>query len=423
MTKTHVSQDDEGDVPSPVWPHVTIADIGPHVTRIHVDNEERGTSARVSPPRDSVDFISNGMDNSATRGTGKIDDRDLMRQHDSIVTHSLLMMMNSNHSLSSGSVISISDNHQNDANSDNHLVDNPNLASQDKQRNRARNGTVSATKAINKARRSFRNANQLLRKSSRKITRRGKGQNSRNGSLRSGSSVDIEAVRQLWSKTGMRTNGRKLLLDATDLPEIVNDAFESDDNSNISVPRARDSRDFPRHIKHPTLRQNSSSSSSSEERKSVRKTRRYERNNQINFDKIQVANDSGVKDTMKHVRFNYSKGFLNPHAGPSSSGLNGRFSERVAVKQDNSLVWNHYYGTNNPAMIEAGISTMTSNLTSNFTIDLNRNKELRKTEKRRKNIRCCCKISCFLLLLISFLLVIITVTFFLTKGKKYFGAL
>jgi len=105
----------------------------------------------------------------------------------------------------------------------------------------------------------------------------------------------------------------------------------------------------------------------------------------------------------KQVRFDY-KNFQ------SSSNLK---------RQDKNILWDRYYGTNNPALIESGLST----LASNFTMDLERNNALRKTEKKRKSLHCCCKISCFIILFISFLLVIITVTFFLTKGKKYFGAL
>merc|ERR1719443_328448 len=109
----------------------------------------------------------------------------------------------------------------------------------------AKQSSGGVTKAFNNARRSFRNVNRSLRNSSRKIARRGKsrkgaagsgGGGSKSGSLRSAGSV--EAVRELWSKTGMRTNGgRKLLLEASSSEaeaqtghERVNPGYESNNN-------------------------------------------------------------------------------------------------------------------------------------------------------------------------------------------------
>ena len=234
------------------------------------------------------------------------------------------------------------------------------------------------------------------------------------GSLRSGGSV--EAVRELWSKTGMRTNGgRKLLLEASSSEaeaghERVNPGYESD-VSEVSGPRwgtiitpgAR------------TRRQESTSSSGSsgslalsgEKKLKAQKYNKRPRrpdNNSVTFDSIQVEKVEDVFREPAKVRFN------NYHKYNT---------ERRGIMQEKNMLWDRYYGTANPGLIEAASNTMASN----FTLDLEKNKSLRKQEKRRKNLRWCCKISCFLILLISFLLVIITVTFFLTKGKKYFGAL
>ena len=277
----------------------------------------------------------------------------------------------------------------------------------------AKQSSGGVTKAFNNARRSFRNVNRSLRNSSRKIARRGKsrkgaagsgGGGSKSGSLRSAGSV--EAVRELWSKTGMRTNGRKLLIEPSKSDnDFVNDAFESDDNSQVSVPRERVNRNFPKE-RQETRRQTSSSSSSSEDIARTRHKVLRAKQDAANADQIHVEKienmDRNIVNPSKHVRFN--------HNNFTHTAL------RNNARQDRNVLWDKYYGATDPALLEAGLA-------SNFTIDLARNRALKKTEKRRKNLHCCCKISCFLILLVSFLLVIITVTFFLTKGKKYFGAL
>ena len=363
----------EADVPSPVWPEVRIANTEDHVTRIQLDPEE-GEQAQT--------------------------------RHDSIVTHSLLMMMGAD-SLDSDSTSScvIQTNTVTVNASDHTRYSDP--------RNKH-----NVTKAIKEVRRSFRNVKGSLRNSRRKIVRRGKVRpGTQSGSLRSGGSV--EAVRELWSKTGMRTNGgRKLLLEASSSEaeaaqtghERVNPGYESD-NSEVSGPRwgaiitpgagAR------------TRRQESTSSSGSagsvtgeknvKAHKYNKRSRRPD-SNSVTFDSIQVDKVDEVFREPAKVRFN------NYHKYNT---------ERRGIMQEKNMLWDRYYGTANPGLIDAGANTMASN----FTLDLEKNKSLRKQEKRRKNLRWCCKISCFLILLISFLLVIITVTFFLTKGKKYFGAL
>ena len=361
----------EADVPSPVWPEVRIANTEDHVTRIQLDPEEQGEQTRP----------------------------------DSIVTHSLLMMMGAD-SLDSDSTSSCVIQ-----------TNTVTVNTSDQTRYLDPRNKHNVTKAIKDVRRSFRNVKGSLRNSRRKIVRRGKVRpGPQSGSLRSGGSV--EAVRELWSKTGMRTNGgRKLLLEASSSEaeagtghERVNPGYESD-NSEVSGPRwgaiitpgagAR------------TRRQESTSSSGSsgsvagekniKAHKYNKRSRRPD-NNSVTFDSIQVVKvDDAFREPAK-VRFN------NDHKYNT---------ERRGIMQEKNMLWDRYYGTANPGIIDAGANRMASN----FTLDLEKNKSLRKQEKRRKNLRWCCKISCFLVLLISFLLVIITVTFFLTKGKKYFGAL
>ena len=352
----------ETDVPSPVWPQVHIANTGDHVTRIQLET------------------------------AGEAETR-----HDSIVTHSLLMMMGGD-SLDSASSCVIQNN-------------TVTVNASDKARYSDQRSKHNVTKAIKNVRRSFRNVKGSLRNSSRAIVRRGKVRPGQSGSLRSGGSV--EAVRELWSKTGMKTNGRKLLLEASsseaDLGhERVNPGYESD-SSEVSVPRRVRAGQLTLGGGGRARRQVSTSSSASSSagepsRHKAQKHKRARRPDTVTFDSIQVENIEDVYREPTKVRFN---------------NFHKYNTERRGIMQEKNMLWDRYYGTANPGLIEAGAHTMASN----FTMDLERNKSLRKQEKHRKNVRWCCKISCFLVLLISFLLVIITVTFFLTKGKKYFGAL
>jgi len=394
-------------IPSPVWPHVHITNsgehvsrAGDHVTRIHLNNDTPGHDQQDRVPvilRPGVHFNTSAGYNEEE--TGRDHDRDT-RQQDSIVTHSLLMMMNNTMTVSGTSGSS--------------SITKPRSTSdQPDSPTGAKQSSGGVTKAFNNARRSFRNVNRSLRNSSRKIARRGKsrkgtagsgGGGSKSGSLRSAGSV--EAVRELWSKTGMRTNGRKLLIEPSKSDnDFVNDAFESDDNSQVSVPRERVNRNFPKE-RQETRRQTSSSSSSSEDIARTRHKVLRAKQDAANADQIHVEKienmDRNIVNPSKHVRFN--------HNNFTHTAL------RNNAREDRNVLWDKYYGATDPALLEAGLA-------SNFTIDLTRNRALKKTEKRRKNLHCCCKISCFLILLVSFLLVIITVTFFLTKGKKYFGAL
>ena len=259
---------------------------------------------------------------------------------------------------------------------------------------------LTLTSAKARARRSFRGLKGTIRSSSRKIVRRSK-QRSKTGSLRSAGSV--EAVRELWSKTGMRTNGRKLLLGA--MKEQVNAGYESD-NSQVSLPRERRERNFPQSARRQT---SSSSSSSLEEatRSRPRLVRKVERklHDPDRIDRVENIIKDNNTAASKHVRFNHNRYLREPG---------------TQLRPVNNLLWDRYYGAT-----EAGLRMVTSSNTfgSDFTIDMARNKSLVRVDKRRRKTKCCCKISCFILLLISFLLVIITVTYLLTKGKRYFGAL
>lgn len=349
------AKDETGIIPSPVWPQIIIDRNREenYVTSIEVMSEGSSEGGQVTfLPLQSAESEKDS------------------RQQDSIVTQSLLMLMTG----------SDTDN-------------KPELAVKSKQ-------AVSVTGAVASARRSFRGMKGTIRSSSRKIVRRNK-QRSKTGSLRSAGSV--EAVRELWSKTGMRTNGRKLLLGA--MKEQVNAGYESD-NSQVSLPRERRERNFPQ----TTRRQTSSSSSSSLEeatRSRPRLVRKVERklHDPDRIDRVENIIKDNNTAASKHVRFNHNRYLREPG---------------TQLRPVNNLLWDRYYGAT-----EAGLRMVTSSNTfgSDFTIDMARNKSLVRVDKRRRKTKCCCKISCFILLLISFLLVIITVTYLLTKGKRYFGAL
>jgi hypothetical protein len=48
---------------------------------------------------------------------------------------------------------------------------------------------------------------------------------------------------------------------------------------------------------------------------------------------------------------------------------------------------------------------------------------LKRRERRRRRLKTCCKALCLFLLLATFLLVIVAVSIFLTKGKNHFGSM
>ena len=361
------AKDETGIIPPPVWPQIIIErNRDNYVTSIQVGSET-APATNTSRPVSCLTMES---------------EKDT-RQQDSIVTQSLLMLMTNSES------------------------DSKSVESEDNTRKLVikNKHTENLSGAISSARRSFRGLRGTIRSSSRKIVRRKPARN-KTGSLRSAGSV--EAVRELWSRTGMRTNGRKLLLGARDIEapsskqEEVNGGYESD-NSQVSVPREGLTRSFPQAA--TTRRQTSSSSSSSLEEgggrvRPSRVLRKPERR-QSDPDMIESVENNNAK----HVRFHHPRYLREPRQQP---------------RPVNNLLWDKYYGAT-----EAGLRMVSSSSTlgSDFTMDPARNKNLMLVDKRRRRMKCCCKISCFVLLLVSFLLVIITVTYLLTKGKRYFGAL
>jgi len=388
------------------------------------------------------------------------------RMHDSIVTNSLLMMTS----------FSPTDS------SDSEKQKEVEVVHQDKEDTKTRIDELTRaviknkhastlSRAITHARRSFRGSKRSLRSSKRqsvrktKETRGGSRAGSRAGSLRAGSGV--EAVRELWERTGMKTNGRKLLIESEDEatneipkssnPGHYNKGYESD-GSEVSVPRMKGIRKLPE-----TGHRNSGSQSSTTSYDSVPRSRpRLVRNTSddsgdmkwevhgiarmngldvVDLDNVRLENDSDT--SAKHVRFSSRTRYTpaNPtfQSDHLANSLSSRLVSRIGVGEldrgtQSHGMWERYYGSTDPSRLEAGLGPSrmkrncdqrksSSTLSSDLTMDHIKSGLLRKKEKKRKKLRCFCKMFCFLLLLSSFLLVIVAVSIFLTKGKNYFGAL
>ena len=151
------------------------------------------------------------------------------RGHDSIVTTSLLQM--TSFSPTSGS------NEEDGAQGDGlrNKEDMDEVINQLSHAVMQSKGVSTLTRAVSKARRSQRKS--VRRSLSRRSSRRRRSVRSRTGTLRKGAGV--EAVKDLWEKSGMKTNGRKLLLESEDEggdEGRVNLGYESD-LSEVSVPR------------------------------------------------------------------------------------------------------------------------------------------------------------------------------------------
>ena len=313
-------------------------------------------------------------------------------------------------------------------------------------------------------------ARRSLRRSGRRSVRRvGRTGGSRAGSLKAAGGVD--AMRELWSRTGMKTNGRKLLIEeAAARPTATtaaagNAGYESDGESEVSPAPARPGRRLARPGHRKT---NSQSSSGSSEAAPYTRTRYHHCINEIiylfihsfiyiffrparlvrrggaergwqveggvvrasglpvvDLDTVTVEQEGGGSEASSgkqvrfHTRYQARPGY-SPAPGPAPSHA-----------PSHHVLWDRYYGAVDPVLqVEAGLgrgraklSTSTATLLSDLTMDQFKSSLLARKQRRRKRIRCCCKFSCFILLLASFLLVIVTVTYLLTKGKNYFGAL
>merc|ERR1711963_869084 len=106
------------------------------------------------------------------------------------------------------------------------------------------------SRAMNQAKRSFRGSRRSsLRSSSSTSKRRSLGrrrERSRASAARHPGG-GAEAMRELWERTGMKTNGRKLLIESEDEEQLqgkTNTGYQSD-GTEVSVPRVRGIRKLP----------------------------------------------------------------------------------------------------------------------------------------------------------------------------------
>ena len=123
-----------------------------------------------------------------------------------------------------------------------------------------------------------------------------------------------------------------------------------------------------------------------------------------------------------------------------SSTKHVRFSARTAYSQLQAShtvqhgLWDRYYGTPDPRNVEAGLAVartarncgktrLAPNISSDMVMERITTGLVRRKERKRRGLRCFCKTFCFLLLLTSFLLVIVAVSIFLSRGRNYFGSL
>ena len=260
-------------------------------------------------------------------------------------------------------------------------------------------GVSTLTRAVSRARSSQRSQQSVrssIRRSFLHRSSRRKKPRSRTASLRQG--AGIESMRDLWEKTGMKTNGRKLLIESED--EIndgrVNLGYESENRK-------------PRLVRSDT--------GGSWELKGGG---RRDGLDTVDLDRVSVEDESD--SSAKHVRFS------------SRSKLND--SERLVYEKmpptrwvsSNSSVWERYYGSAgirdlHTAELGGFKRSSGENFGSGFTLDQMSSNLLRKNEQKKKRLKCFCNAFCVFLLLSTFLLVIVAVSVLLTRGKNHFGSM
>ena len=399
-----------------------------------------------------------GIRHKAMSPIGEEHEKDT-RMNDSIVTNSLLMMT----SHSPAETMTDSDKRRGASSSSTLEVEKDDRTHKGPRLDYFTKAVISSqhastlSRAMNQAKRSFRGSRRSsLRSSSSTSKRRSLGrrrERSRASAARHPGG-GAEAMRELWERTGMKTNGRKLLIESEDEEQVqgkTNAGYQSD-GSEVSVPRVRGIRKLPalgpslghrktgsqssttsydsvvgvRGGRPKLVRSVSGESSGPSVGWEVRGGQRLNGLPVVDLDSVQMEGDSD--GSTKHVRFSaktrYSQ-FHNEDKSPHPKG--GR--------QAQTGMWDRYYGTLDPSQIEAGFGRARSarncsqkkalpgGLSSDLVMDRITTGLLRRKERKRRGLRCFCKTFCFLLLLTSFLLVIVAVSIFLSRGRNYFGSL
>ena len=328
------------------------------------------------------------------------------RGHDSIVTTSLLQM--TSFSPTSGS----NEEDGGQAEDKGNKEDMNQVINQLSQAVMQSKGVSTLTRAVSKARRSQRRS--VRRSLSRRSSRGRRSVRSRTGTLRNG--VGVEAVKDLWEKSGMKTNGRKLLLESEDEGEDegrVNLGYESD-LSELSVPR-----------RYEALKGHRKTSSQS---------------STTTYDSVPAGKEQGVRSGRGSWELRGARDLETDsrHVRFSSRGKEGKERQDKLVYDQvgptrwssgpNNSIWERYYGSTavrDLNALETGRlrPAAGSSFGSGFTLDQVSSNMLRKNEVKKKKLKCFCQTVCVFLLLSTFLLVIVAVSILLTRGKNHFGSM
>merc|ERR1719219_1638893 len=391
-----------------------------------------------------------GIRHKAMSPIGEEQEKDT-RMNDSIVTNSLLMMT----SHSPAETMTDSDRQRGPSSSSTIEVEKEERVGKGPRLDYLTKAVISSqhastlSRAMNQAKRSFRGSRRSSLRSSSSTSKRrslGKRRERSRASAAKHAGGGAEAMRELWERTGMKTNGRKLLIESEDEDHGKTNAGYQSDGSEVSVPRVKGIRKLPGPGHRKTGSQSSTTSYDSMAPRGARpklirsvsgesgqsvgwEVRGGHRLNGlpvVDLDSVQMEGDSD--GSTKHVRFSaktrYSQ-FHNEDNSPLAKG--GR--------QGQTDMWDRYYGTLDPSQLEAGFAPARSvrnsgqkkalppGISSDLVMERITTGLLRRKERKRRGLRCFCKTFCFLLLLTSFLLVIVAVSIFLSRGRNYFGSL
>merc|ERR1719264_1259210 len=392
-----------------------------------------------------------GIRHKAMSPIGEEQEKDT-RMNDSIVTNSLLMMT----SHSPAETMTDSDRQRGPSSSSTIEVEKEERVGKGPRLDYLTKAVISSqhastlsramNQAMNQAKRSFRGSRRSLRSTTSKRRNLGtRRERSRASAGKAGGGA--EAMRELWERTGMKTNGRKLLIESEDEEHGKTNAGYQSDGSEVSVPRVKGIRKLPAGPGHRKTGSQSSTTSydsvaprggarpklirsvSGESGQSVgwevRGGHRLNGLPVVDLDSVQMEGDSD--GSTKHVRFSAKTRYSQFHNEDSSPlGKGGR--------QAQTDMWDRYYGTLDPSQLENGFGAARSvrncsqkkvlpGISSDLVMERITTGLLRRKERKRRGLRCFCKTFCFLLLLTSFLLVIVAVSIFLSRGRNYFGSL
>ncbi len=282
-----------------------------------------------------------------------------------------------------------------------------------------------------------------------------------------------QRMRRLWEQSGMKTNGRKLLLETDDEEDEArgheNGGFVSDEDEGNDDDSSQVSSSLPpglamkkqrlRSCRKLSQRSSSSTVVTTTSYDSIQsavgpaagssaRMRQYQAPAPgLHRHRLTEMDTADLAGHTKQVRFIRSA----DDEASSTRDDNGSRSNRLVYDKVAPTVWvgsrkiyESYYGTvaagvggfKNSGLNGAGphgssyprllSSPSAGSLAgSGFTLLDGglRGSLLKRRERRRRRLKTCCKALCLFLLLATFLLVIVAVSIFLTKGKNHFGSM